>query len=52
MPSEKGAKGLVQLLARRTSKVAAVALENEPARMEWALRTSGAGHTEPIAAYR
>jgi len=41
---------LVQLLARRTPKVAAVALANKNARMVWALMTSGERYREPIAA--
>jgi transposase len=41
---------LVQLLARRTPNVAAVALANENARMVWALMTSGEGYREPVAA--
>lgn len=40
---------LVQLLARRTPKVAAVALANKNARMVWALMTSGERYREPIA---
>ncbi len=32
---------LVQLMARRTTKVAAVALANKNARMIWAIMTSG-----------
>jgi len=41
---------LVQLLARRTPKVAAVALANKNARMVWALMTSGERYREPISA--
>jgi transposase len=41
---------LVQLLARRTPKVAAVALANKNARMAWAIMTSGERYREPIAA--
>jgi transposase len=41
---------LVQLLARRTPKVAAVALANKNARMVWALMTSGERYREPLAA--
>jgi transposase len=41
---------LVQLLARRTPKVAAVALANKNARMVWALMTSGERYREPVAA--
>lgn len=40
---------LVQLLARRTPKVAAVALANKNARMVWALMTSGERYREPMA---
>jgi len=38
---------LVQLLARRTPKVAAVALANKNARMIWAIMTSGERYREP-----
>lgn len=41
---------LVQLLARRTPKVAAVALANKNARMIWAIMTSGERYREPTAA--
>jgi transposase len=41
---------LVQLLARRTPKVAAVALANKNARMVWAIMTSGECYREPVAA--
>jgi transposase len=41
---------LVQLLARRTPKVAAVALANRNARMVWAIMTSGERYREPAAA--
>ncbi len=41
---------IVQLLARRTPKVAAVALANKNARMVWAIMTSGERYREPIAA--
>ena len=41
---------LVQLLARRTPKVAAVALANKTARMIWAIMTSGERYREPVAA--
>lgn len=40
---------LVQLLARRATKVAAVALANKTARMVWALMTSGDRYREPAA---
>jgi len=38
---------LVQLLARRTPKIAAVALANKNARMIWAIMTSGERYREP-----
>ncbi|GLS32596.1 hypothetical protein GCM10007937_43060 [Mesorhizobium albiziae] len=38
---------LVRLLARRTPKVAAVALANKMARMIWAIMTSGERYREP-----
>lgn len=41
---------LVQLLARRTPKVAAVALANKTARMVWAIMTSGERYREPLSA--
>lgn len=41
---------LVQLLARRTPKVAAVALANKTARMVWAIMTSGERYREPLPA--
>jgi transposase len=41
---------LVQLLARRATKVAAVALANKTARMVWALMTSGERYREPVVA--
>lgn len=41
---------LVQLLARRAPKVAAVALANKTARMIWAIMTSGERYREPSAA--
>jgi transposase len=39
---------LVQLMARRTSKIAAVALANKTARMIWAIMTSGESYREPV----
>ena len=39
---------LVQLMARRTTKVAAVALANKMARMVWAIMTSGEPYREPV----
>lgn len=41
---------LVQLLARRKAKVAAVALANKTARMIWAMMTSGERYREPQVA--
>ena len=41
---------LVQLMARRTTKVAAVALANKTARMVWALMTNGERYREPVIA--
>jgi transposase len=41
---------LVQLLGRRTAKVAAVALANKMARMIWAIMTSGERYREPSPA--
>ncbi|ESZ02421.1 transposase [Mesorhizobium sp. L2C089B000] len=41
---------LVQLMARRTAKVAAVALANKTARMVWALMTNGERYREPVIA--
>jgi transposase len=41
---------LVQLMQRRSAKVAAVALANKMARMIWALMTSGERYREPMAA--
>lgn len=38
---------LVQLLARRSTKVATVALANKTARMAWAIMTSGESYREP-----
>ncbi|HEY3949824.1 MAG TPA: transposase [Phenylobacterium sp.] len=40
---------LVQLMARRTTKIAAVALANKMARMIWAIMTSGEAYREPVA---
>ena len=40
---------LVQLLARRTTKVAAVALANKTARIVWAIMVSGESYREPVA---
>lgn len=37
---------LVQMMARRTTKVAAVALANKTARMVWALMTGGKCYRE------
>jgi transposase len=39
---------LVQLLARRTTKVAAVALANKTARIIWAIMTTGERYREPL----
>ena len=41
---------LVQLMQRRTTKVAAVALANKMARIVWALMTSGERYCEPAVA--
>jgi transposase len=38
----------VQLMARRTTKIAAVALANKTARMIWAIMTSGEAYREPM----
>jgi transposase len=40
----------VQLLARRTPKVAAVALANKMARMIWAMMMTGERYREPVVA--
>jgi transposase len=40
---------LAALLARRPTKVAAIALANKIARMAWAMMTKGERHREPIA---
>ena len=52
MPSGTGTRRpwLVQLMARRTTKVEAVALAKKTARMVWALMTSGERYREPIIA--
>ena len=42
---------LLQLLSRRATKVAAVALANKTARMVWALMTSGEHYREPVVAH-
>jgi transposase len=39
---------LVQLMSRRTTKVAAVALANKTARMVWAVMSSGQPYREPV----
>ena len=41
---------LVQLIQRRSKKVAAVALANKMARIIWALMTSGESYREPAVA--
>ena len=41
---------LMQLLARRAPKVAAVALANKNARTVWALMTNGERYREPVIA--
>ena len=41
---------LVQLMQRRSAKVAAVALANKTARIIWALMTSGERYREPASA--
>ena len=38
----------MRLLARRTTKIAAVALANKTARMIWAIMTSGEPYREPV----
>lgn len=42
---------LLQLLSRRATKVAAVALANKTARMVWALMTSGEHYRELVVAH-
>ena len=39
---------LVQLLARRTTKVATVALANKTARIVWAIMSTGEAYREPV----
>ncbi len=41
--------GLIALLARRTTKVAAIALANKLARMAWAIMAKGERYKEPAA---
>jgi transposase len=40
---------LTALLARRPTKVAAIALANKMARMAWAMTTRGERYKEPVA---
>jgi transposase len=40
---------LAALLARRPTKVAAIALANKIARMTWAMMTRGERYKEPVA---
>ncbi len=40
---------LVQLMARRTPKIAAVALANKTVRIVWAIMMSGERYREPVA---
>jgi transposase len=39
---------LVQLLARRTTRVATVALANKTARIVWAIMSTGEAYREPV----
>lgn len=39
---------LVQLMSRRTTKVAAVALANKTARIAWAVMITGQPYQEPV----
>ena len=41
---------LLQLMSRRTTKIAAVALANKTARMAWAIMSSGEQYREPKVA--
>lgn len=45
-----GRPWLVQLMARRTTKVAGAALANKTARMIWALMTNGERYRDPVVA--
>jgi len=44
--------GLTALLARRPTKVAAIALANKIARMVWAMMARGERYKEPVALAR
>ena len=44
--------GLTALLARRPTKVAAIALANKIARMIWAMMSRGERYKEPVALAR